>query len=146
MPSYTVSVPDGLLSASQKQQIAELVTRAHNAATGAPFYFAQVIFNEVKPGNYFLGGGILEGNQIFVHGSIRAGRSAEAKSKLMSQIVDGLVPVVGRGNVWVYISELAPSHMIEFGRVLPEHGHEAAWTAALLEAERRRLEAIGVRA
>lgn len=48
-------------------------------------------------------------------------------------------------NVWVYLSELPPNQMVEFGRVLPLHGKEAEWSAALPEAEKARLENIGSR-
>jgi hypothetical protein len=48
-------------------------------------------------------------------------------------------------SVWVYLSELPPNQMIEFGRVLPLHGKEAEWSAALPKAEKVRLEKIGLR-
>jgi phenylpyruvate tautomerase PptA (4-oxalocrotonate tautomerase family) len=56
MPSYIVTCEEGRLTGSQKSQIAEAVTRAHGDSTGAPYYFAWITFNEVKPGSYFLGG------------------------------------------------------------------------------------------
>ena len=45
--------------------------------------------------------------------------------------------------VWVYLTELAPSAMLEFGHVLPEPGREAEWAAALPAADRKRMESIG---
>ena len=36
---------------------------ADGDSTGAPYYFARITFNEVKPGNYFLGGAQLDGDQ-----------------------------------------------------------------------------------
>src|SRR5260370_35530152 len=86
MPSYIVTCVEGRLTASQKSQIAEAVTRAHGDSTGAPYYFAQVTFNEVKPGNYFLGGTPLKGDQIFVHGTIRDGRPPDVKDALMARL------------------------------------------------------------
>jgi hypothetical protein len=47
--------------------------------------------------------------------------------------------------VWVYLSELPPNQMVEFGHVLPLHGEEVEWSAALPEAEKARLEKIGIR-
>ena len=47
--------------------------------------------------------------------------------------------------VWICLSEIPPNQMVEFGRVLPLHGKEAEWSAALPEAEKARLESIGVR-
>lgn len=147
MPSYIVTCIEGRLSDPLKSQIAEAVTRAHGDTTGAPYYFAQVTFNEVKPGNYFLGGAPLEGDQIFVHGTIRDGRPVELKDKLIAQLTSAiaLASQMRPSCVWVYISELPPSQMVEFGRVLPLHGKEAEWSAALPQAEKERLEAIGIR-
>jgi phenylpyruvate tautomerase PptA (4-oxalocrotonate tautomerase family) len=147
MPSYIVTCPEGRLDATQKSKIAEAVTRAHGDSTGAPYYFAQVTFHEVKPGNYFLGGTPLQGDQIFVHGTIREGRPTEMKDALMKCLAaDVAVAAQMKPNcVWIYVSELPPGQMVEFGRVLPLHGQEAAWSAALPEAEKIRLEAIGIR-
>lgn len=147
MPSYIVTCVEGRLTGSQKSQIAEAVTRAHGDSTGAPYYFAQVTFTEVKQENYFLGGARLEGDQIFVHGTIRGGRPTEMKDALMARLTAdiALASQMKPNCVWVYVSELPPSQMVEFGRVLPLHGKEAEWSAALPEAEKVRLEKIGIR-
>jgi hypothetical protein len=47
--------------------------------------------------------------------------------------------------VWVYLSELPPNQMVEFGHVLPLHEEEVEWSAALPEAEKAYLEKIGIR-
>ena len=147
MPSYIVTCPEGRLNASEKARIAEAVTRAHGVSTGAPYYFAQVTFHEVKAGNYFLGGLTLEGDQIFVHGTIREGRPREMKDALVNRLARDVASASGiKPNcVWIYVSELPPAQMVEFGRVLPDHGKEAAWSAAMPPAERQRLESIGIR-
>ena len=147
MPSYTVTCVEGRLTGSQKRQIAEAVTRAHGDSTGAPYYFAQITFNEVKPGNYFLGGTQLDGDQIFVHGTIREGRPTDMKDALMARLTaDVAIASQMKPNcVWVYLSELPPNQMVEFGRALPLHGKEAEWSAALPQAEKARLEKIGLR-
>ena len=147
MPSYIVTCEEGRLTGSQKSQIAEAVTRAHGDSTGAPYYFARITFNEVKPGNYFLGGAQLDSDQIFVHGTIREGRPTDMKDALMARLTaDVAIASQMKPNcVWVYLSELPPNQMVEFGRVLPLHGKEAEWSAALPEAEKARLEKIGIR-
>ncbi|MFB9268043.1 tautomerase family protein [Bradyrhizobium erythrophlei] len=147
MPSYIVTCVEGRLSESQKSEIAEAVTRAHGDSTGAPYYFAQVTFNEVKPGNYFLGGTKLNSDHIFVHGTIRDGRPTEMKNALITRLTaDVAIASQMKTNcVWVYLSELPPGQMVEFGRVLPLHGKEAEWQAALPESEKTRLERIGIR-
>jgi phenylpyruvate tautomerase PptA (4-oxalocrotonate tautomerase family) len=146
MPSYIVTCVEGRLNASEKSKIAEAVTRAHGDSTGAPYYFAQVTFNEIKPGNYFLGGTQLNGDQIFVHGTIRDGRPTEMKDKLMARLTSDIAAAsqMKLNCVWVYLSELPPNQMVEYGRVLPLHGKEAEWSAALPKAEKTRLESIGI--
>ncbi len=147
MPSYVVTCVEDQLNGSQKSQIAEAITRAHGDSTGAPYYFAQVTYNEVKKGNYFLGGAPLEGEHIFVHGTIRDGRPTEVKDTLMARLTTDVATAAKMKSscVWVYISELPPGQMVEFGRVLPLHGMEAEWSASLPESEKMRLERIGIR-
>jgi hypothetical protein len=46
----------------------------------------------------------------------------------------------------VYIIDVPPEQMAEFGHVLPEPGKESAWAEALPESERNRIQAIGTTA
>ena len=147
MPTYNVIVPESRLSAEQKSKIAAAITETHNEVTHAPLYFAQVIFYEIKPGNYFVGGTPLSGDQIFVHGNIRSGRSPADKKTLLTKLVSLVAKAAAmtENHVWVYIAELPPALMAEFGHILPEPGGEAAWTAALPAADRERMQAIGIK-
>jgi phenylpyruvate tautomerase PptA (4-oxalocrotonate tautomerase family) len=147
MPTYNVIAPEGRLSAEQKSKIAVGITRTHNEVTNAPLYFAQVIFYEIKPGNYFVGGTPLTGDQVFVHGNIRSGRSPADKRTLLTKLVTVVANAASttENHVWVYIAELPPAQMAEFGHVLPEPGGEAAWTEALPKADRERMQAIGIK-
>uniref|UniRef100_UPI001952E9C7 tautomerase family protein n=1 Tax=Stenotrophomonas maltophilia TaxID=40324 RepID=UPI001952E9C7 len=81
--TYICTVPAGRLSAEQKSRVAAEITRIHNEVTGAATFFAQVIFNEVPAGNYFIGGKPLREDQIFINGQIRAGRSALDRARLL---------------------------------------------------------------
>ena len=144
MPTYTVTSIEGCLDGSQRAQIASELTRIHSEATGAPSYFAQVLFIEVKPDRYFVGGGLLRGHQVFVNGQIRAGRSAESKDKLISGIADAVAVAsnLSKNNIWVYITDLLPRQMVEFGHVLPEPGDEAKWADALPEPDRAHMQSF----
>ncbi len=75
MPTYVVTAITGRLSQEQKSSLAASITKIHCSATGAPAYFAQVLFNDVPEGDYFIGGKPLTGDILFVHGEIRAGRA-----------------------------------------------------------------------
>src|SRR2546429_9737055 len=66
----------------------------------------------------------LKGPQVFVNGQIRGGRSAESKDSLIAQITTAVAEAsnLSKRNVWVYITDLVPRQMVEFGHVLPEAG------------------------
>ena len=144
MPTYTCTAAAGLLDAARKGAIARAVTRAHCEVTGAPTYFAQVVFQDVAPGDHFIGGAPLGHHHVFVYGRIRAGRSAEVREALIRRLVADVAAAAGIDpfGVWVYLLELPPAAMVEFGHVLPESGGEAAWTDALPATDRARMEAI----
>lgn len=144
MPTYTVTSMPGCLDGAKREKIASEITRIHSEATGAPTYFAQVLFLEVEADCYFVGGMPLRGYQVFVNGQIRAGRTCESKDKLISEIVDAVTAVskLSKNNIWVYITDLLPRQMVEFGHVLPEPGDEAKWTAALPEPDRAHMQSF----
>jgi phenylpyruvate tautomerase PptA (4-oxalocrotonate tautomerase family) len=145
MPTYTVSAVSGRFCEKVKQQIASGITDAHRNATGAHGFFAQVIFCEIPDGNHFMGGSPLKSDQIFVHGHIRAGRTARQKEQLLEEIVKVIVEAAStdRCHVWAYVSELPPSQMVEYGKVLPEPGTEEAWLGSMSHVDRERLLRIG---
>lgn len=146
MPTYFCTTLEGRLTAEQKSRIAGEITRIHCEVTGAPSFFAQVIFQEVKPGNYFMGGVPLKHDQLFVYGHIRGGRAAVDKSRmiaLMAKAVGEAANVESSRSVWVYVGELPARQMIEFGHLLPEAGGESDWTAKLTAADREFMQSIG---
>jgi len=145
MPTYVVNATQDLLTASQKKRIAEEITRAHSAATGAQGFFAQVIFRDIPTGNHFMGGAQIETKQVHVHGHIRAGRTEAQKTGLLEDIIASLHAVTDleRRYLWAYISELAPSHMIEYGHALPKPGTEAEWLKTLPEEDRDYMLSLG---
>jgi phenylpyruvate tautomerase PptA (4-oxalocrotonate tautomerase family) len=145
MPTYVCTVTGTHLTDGQKSEMAQEITRAHTRLTSAPHYFAQVFFQAPAPGDHFVGGSPCEARNIFIRGEIRAGRGAEVKGKLLEAIVEAARRITGIGTtgIWVYLNELPPSHMIEFGRVLPEPGTEKEWLNALPAAEREQIRRLG---
>jgi len=145
MPTYVCTITEDRLSPDQKSRIAGEITRIHCEVTGAPTFFAQVIFDEVKSGNYFIGGAPLAHDQIFVYGRVRAGRSVQDKLKMIRLMAEGVADAAGvrRTGVWIYIAELPPRQMMEYGYVLPEPGDEDAWTNALPTEHREFMQAVG---
>lgn len=133
MPTYTVTHSSLELNPEQKDQLAKGITEVHYKVTGANKYFAQVIFDEKPPGNHFMGGKTISEPQLYLHGQIRSGRAAEVKKKLILELRDVLITVSGldKSNVWVYIIDLVPNQMIEYGEILPESGKEQEWYSNL---------------
>lgn len=146
MPTYFCTTAKDRLTSEQKSKIAGDITRIHREVTGAPDFFAQVIFREVKGGDWLMGGAPLAHDHIFVYGHVRAGRAAVDKTrmiKLMAEAVGRAAQVESGHAVWIYLNELPPRQMIEFGHVLPEPGDEPVWTAALAEEDRAFMQSIG---
>ena len=145
MPTYVCTIKEGRLSPDQKSRIAGEITRIHCEVTGAPTFFAQVIFEEIKAGNYFMGGVPLAHDQIFVYGRVRAGRSIQDKLKMIKLMAEAVASAAGvsRTGVWIYIAELSARQMMEYGHVLPEPGDEDLWTNALPTEHREFMQAVG---
>jgi phenylpyruvate tautomerase PptA (4-oxalocrotonate tautomerase family) len=133
MPTYVCAVLDGSLTPEQMVEIAQEITRIHSEGTGAPRSFVQVLFHELRPGNHFIAGAMPQGDQVFIRGEIRSGRSDEVKRKIIAGILRETSRITGapQANIWVYLSELPASQMAELGHILPEPGEEKAWIAAL---------------
>ena len=50
-------------------------------------------------------------------------------TKMMQDI--SRITSIGQENVWVYVCNLDPTDMIEYGHVLPPPGQEKAWFESL---------------
>tara|TARA_B100001057_G_scaffold439790_1_gene473235 strand:+ start:441 stop:881 length:441 start_codon:yes stop_codon:yes gene_type:complete len=144
MPTYTVTNSNFNLSSKKQKDLAEGITKVHNVVTGANTYFAQVIFNKTKKNNHFMGGKKVKEPSLFLLGQIRAGRSKEVKDKLISDLKDILIKKskLEETQIWVYIVDLPPSQMIEYGAVLPESGKENEWFENLSQKLKKKLSQI----
>ena len=144
MPTYTVTNSNFNLSSKQQKKLAEGITKVHNVVTGANTYFAQVIFNKTKKNNHFMGGKKVKEPSLFLLGQIRAGRSKEVKDKLISDLKNILAQnsKLDETQIWVYINDLPPSQMIEYGAVLPESGKEKEWFKTLSPKLRKKLSSM----
>ena len=144
MPTYTVTNSNFKLKPNQKEEIAKGITKIHNVVTGANTYFAQVIFNKTKDNDHFMGGKKVKEPQIFLQGQIRDGSSSKIKKKLILDLRDILVKKakLDETQVWVYIVDLTPAQMIEYGAVLPESGGEIDWFNNLSPKLKKKLSAL----
>jgi phenylpyruvate tautomerase PptA (4-oxalocrotonate tautomerase family) len=146
MPTYTVTTANVALTLTQEGKIAAAITDAHHRNTGAPGFFAQVLFFTLPERRHYIGGKLNSTPHIYIHGLIRAGRSAEAKTGLIQQITLRAREISGVGaeDIWVYVQDIPPEQMIEFGRVLPAPGAEEQWRKGLSPVKRQQLAAAGV--
>ena len=144
MPTYTVTNSNFNISSKQQKKLAEGITKVHNVVTGANTYFAQVIFNKTKKNNHFMGGKKVKEPSMFLLGQIRAGRSKEVKDKLISDLKDVMIKnsKLDETQIWVYINDLPPSQMIEYGAVLPESGKEKEWFENLSTKLKKKLSTL----
>ena len=144
MPTYTVTYSNTQLSSMQMENIAQAITKTHNECTGANTYFAQVIFQETPAGKHFMGGKSVQDSQIFLHGQIRAGRPPELKEKLILSMRDALIKSAGisKDQIWIYIVDLIPTQMIEYGEILPLSGKENEWFTSLSSDLQMKLKAL----
>ena len=141
MPTYTVTNSNFNLTSKQQKDLAQGITKVHNVVTGANTYFAQVIFNKTKKNNHFMGGKKVKEPSLFLLGQIRAGRPKKIKDRLISDLKNILVKKtkLDETQVWVYIVDLPPSQMIEYGAVLPESGKERQWFKSLSNKLKKKL-------
>ena len=129
MPTYFVNSSNIKIKRKIKEKLAKKITKVHNKATGANKYFAQVIVNKSKRGDHYMGGKIVSKPEIFIYGHIRSGRTAKIKNKLIT----GLREIIRKNtklkkdNIWVYILDLQPSQMIEYGEIQTRSGGEKKW-------------------
>lgn len=145
MPTYTVTFANFSLTAEQESAIAAAITESHHVNTGAPGLFAQVLCTTIAAGKHFIGGKICQTPHVFVHGLIRAGRSADLKASLIKDITTKIREAAGLWpeDIWVYLQEIPAAQMVEFGRVLPEPGAEEEWLGGLSTKKIRELAEAG---
>lgn len=144
MPTYTVTYSNAKFSYTQMENIAQAITKTHHECTGANTFFAQVIFKETPNGKHFMGGKPVRDSQIFLHGQIRAGRPPELKEKLILAMREALIQSSGlsKDQIWIYIVDLIPAQMIEYGEILPLSGKENEWYASLSPDLQMKLKAM----
>ena len=144
MPTYTVKCSNFNLSHKQKNSLANDISNTHSKFTGANTFFAQVIFQKNEKNSHFMGGKLVKTKEIFLNGQIRAGRPKEIKDQLIDKLKKLLANSlkIDLSNVWVYMLDLEPSQMVEYGQVLPISGQEKIWFENLPEQLKKKLKSL----
>jgi hypothetical protein len=91
-----------------------------------------------------MGGKPVKNPQLFLHGQIRAGRTAELKEKLLVGMREALIKTceLSKDQIWIYLIDLVPEQMIEYGEILPPSGKESEWFANLPSELQAKLKAL----
>jgi hypothetical protein len=133
------------LTRSKRRKLLTLLVNAIAKRRGAHPYFVQVQIEETRADRYL--GGQLTQNHIWIRGDIRAGRAPEVRSSMMLNIMRDIKDITGliEDNIWVYVNNLLPTDMVEYGHVLPSPGEEQQWFNNLPPRLREYLESLGVK-
>ena len=144
MPTYTVKYSNFKLTPKQKKFIADGITKTHSKFTGANTFFAQVIFQKNENRSHFIGGKLVRNKEIFLNGQIRAGRTSTIKKNLILGLREVLIKNTKLKSdcLWVYLEDLPPQQMIEYGEILPKSGEEKKWFKSLSISLKKRLKRI----
>ena len=91
-----------------------------------------------------MGGKLVKNKEIFLNGQIRAGRTLVIKKKLILGLREVLTQntKLKKDFVWVYLEDLPPQQMIEYGEILPKSGEEKKWFKSLSISLRKRLKRL----
>ena len=141
MPTYKLSFSKITLNKIKKEKIEKIITKF--IMNYVIYLFCSITLKSKN--DHFIGGKIIKEKQFFLHGQIRAGRSSSVKKKLITTLRDQIIELtkVKKENLWIYILDLKPEQMIEYGEILPEAGSEKKWFRKLpksLKIKLRKLE------
>jgi phenylpyruvate tautomerase PptA (4-oxalocrotonate tautomerase family) len=118
MPLYTVTTPDGLLSAQQRDVIAAELVRIHTAAMNVPANFVHSIFPTYPRNHAYVAADRSPVSSIV--GVIRVGHTPQEKSRLVQALWKMFQDKTGVSDreFSVALQEVDPSQAMENGVII----------------------------
>ena len=124
MPLYNLASREAL-EPKTREAVAQAVTRAHCAVTGAPAEFVNVMFVH--------GHALARGNTISAIGGVRKGgtRTPEVVERLRTALQEAVAQASGNAieRVEITLIGIASNWVMEGGEIMPDPGAEAEWLA-----------------
>ena len=120
MPLYTVTTPDGLLSAQQRDVIAAELVRIHTTVMNVPENFVHSMFPTYPKGHAFVAAD--RSPVASIVGVIRAGHTSDEKSRLVQALWRMFQEKTGvpDSDLSVALQEVSPTQAMENGTMMPE--------------------------
>jgi len=129
MPVYTCTTTASTLSSDTKAALAGEIGAIHSAINHVPSAYVNVVFHELPHASVYSGG--VPANLVLVSAWVREGHPDTETTRLASVIAAAVTRIAGVSaeQVTVLIQPGPARFAVEFGRPLPEPGHEDAWLA-----------------
>ncbi|WP_430336071.1 tautomerase family protein [Rhodococcus sp. ACT016] len=130
MPIYTCTTTASKLTSDTKAALAAEIGNIHSAINHVPSAYVTVVFHELPQDSIYSGG--VPASPVLVSSWVREGHPADETSRLATEIAAAVTRITSAPaeQVTVVIQPGPARFAVEFGRVLPEPGDEAAWAAA----------------
>lgn len=134
MPIFTITSERGSISSEQKHELAEALVEMHLRVAGGARWLVNVVFQESE--SIFVGG--QPGKRLLIATTIREGRNAEVKAKLLTEYSSLVSRVleVPTSDIIAGLDEVNPDNVMEAGFILPKVGEEEAWMKKVLASQR----------
>lgn len=133
MPIYTITSERGTISSEQKHELAEALVEMHLRIAGGARWLVNVVFQEAE--SVFVGG--TPAKRLLIATTIREGRNAEAKAKLLAEYSSLVSRVldVPTSDMIAGLDEVNPDNVMEAGFILPKVGEEEAWMKKVMASK-----------
>jgi len=129
MPIYTCTTTASTLTSDTKAALATEIGAIHSAINHVPSAYVTVVFHELPHDGVYSGG--VPASPVLVSAWVREGHPDAETTRLATEIAAAVTRIAGvpAEHVTVVIQPGPARFAVEFGRVLPEPGHEDAWIA-----------------